>query len=75
MNITQAEIRRLQEVVSDPDILYEDYAFSLYDLHNQGIESVQCDVWCAECEEEYEVEVDTESFEWTCPNCGAVDNQ
>ena len=72
MNLTEAEIERVKDLVDDP---YEDYAFVLYDLHEQGVESVICYVWCEECEEEYEAEVDTESFEWTCPNCGKVSNQ
>ena len=53
------------------DFLHEDYAYVLEFLHTKGIEVAKCDVWCDECDGEIEnVDVDTDTFEWTCPKCG-----
>ena len=58
------------------DLLHEDYAYVLDELREKGIKTVPCNVWCEECEEEFEgVEVDTETFQWTCPKCGNVSDQ
>lgn len=55
---------------------YEDYAFVLDELSKAGVETAKCDVWCDKCEEElFEVEVDTKTYEWTCPKCGEVNDQ
>ena len=59
----------------DEDMLYEDYAYSLDELHEAGINIARCDVYCAECEEEFgDIPVNTETFEWTCPKCGLTDD-
>lgn len=72
MELTSDEIERVRDLVDDP---YEDYAFVLYELEQKGVRTVRCHTWCEECEKESESEVDTSTFEWTCPHCGAVSNQ
>lgn len=73
MTITDSEAERLKDI-TDVD-LYEDYALVLSQLSDEGVKSVRCDMWCGECEEESEAEVNTTTFVWVCPVCGNESDQ
>lgn len=58
------------------DYVYEDYSYVLWLAYKLDIKKGEVNIFCEKCDDEVEnVDINTETSEWTCPNCGNVDNQ
>lgn len=69
MDLTENFIEEIAPQLEDPDMAYEDYAYVLIEARKLGFKKAQAWCWCDGCDDEFEVEVDIETLEWTCPHC------
>ncbi len=72
MDLTEKFIEEIAPHLEDPDMAYEDYAYVLVEARKLGFKKAQAYGYCDDCDGESEVEVDIETFEWTCPWCEKI---